>query len=66
VATWAGKDDFFFCHWGAESQTDIISTLIEKGLDEFIFIAVYPTIVQIDQNNLSGRTQFKDMASWDN
>ena len=65
VATWAGKDDFFFCHWEAESQADIISTLTEKGLDEFIFSAVYPTLMHIDQNNLSGRKPFKDMAGWD-
>ena len=44
LANWLGQSDFFFCHWEAESQADIISTLTEKGLDEFIFTAVYPTI----------------------
>ena len=60
-----GKDDFSFCHWEAESQADIISTLTEKGLDEYIFTAVYPTLMHIDQNNLSGRTPCKDTAGRD-
>ena len=65
VATWAGKDDFFFCPWEAESQADFISTLTAKGLDEFIFTAVYPTLMHIVQNNLSGRTPLKNMTGWD-
>ena len=33
VATWAEKDDFFFCHLKAERQSDILSTLNEKSSD---------------------------------
>jgi len=65
VATLVGKDDFFFCPWEAESQADIISTLTEKGLDEYIFTTVYPTLMHIEQNNLNRREPFKDTTGWD-
>ena len=33
---WAGKDEFFFCHWEAESEEDIHDVLAKIGADQFI------------------------------
>ena len=33
---WAGKDEFFFCHWEAESEDDIHEVLAKIGADKFI------------------------------
>ena len=41
VATWVGDDDFFFCHWEAETQDDILAQLEELGLDNLIQTACY-------------------------
>lgn len=65
IATWAGPDDFFFCHWEADDPQDVLDTLTEKGLDDYIFTALYKTLMHIDQNNLNNRMPFKDMAGWD-
>ena len=37
LATWSGQDDdFFFCHWFAESENAIIETLSQAGADDFM------------------------------
>jgi len=33
---WMGKDDFFFCHWYAESEDAIYETLEETGFASFM------------------------------
>ena len=33
---WAGKDEFFFCHWEAENEDDIHEVLSKIGADKFI------------------------------
>ncbi len=33
---WAGKAEFFFCHWEAESEEDIHKLLAKIGADQFI------------------------------
>ncbi len=33
---WAGKDEFFFCHWEAESADDIHELLSKAGADDVI------------------------------
>ena len=35
LQTWVGNDDFFFCHWIAESEDAILGFLIEGGEDQF-------------------------------
>ena len=40
VATWAGPDEFFLCHWEADDPQDILNTLTEKGFDDYIFRVV--------------------------
>ena len=32
VQHWRGKDDFFFCHWMAESEDDILALLEKAGV----------------------------------
>ncbi len=33
---WMGKDDFFFCHWYAESEEAIIESLEKVGFNDLI------------------------------
>ena len=33
---WMGKDDFFFCHWYAESEDTIIEALEKVGFNDLI------------------------------
>ena len=36
VQHWMGKDDFFFCHWYAESEDAIYETLEKTGFATFM------------------------------
>ena len=36
LAHWVGKDEFFFCHWLAESEEAIHEALDLQGLNEII------------------------------
>ena len=36
LAHWMGKDEFFFCHWLAESEESIHEALDLQGLNEII------------------------------
>ena len=38
---WLGKEDFFFCHWEAETQDDILAQLEDLGLDKLMQTACY-------------------------
>ena len=66
VATWVGTDDFFFCQWEAETPEDVLTTLTSRGFDEFLITAIYPILMHIDTNNLSGRVPYQDFVGWDN
>jgi hypothetical protein len=63
VATWVGDDDFFFCHWLAESDQDVHEALTSMGLDEFIFTACYEAPMHIDVNFLSDKPAFQQADS---
>ena len=63
VATWVGDDDFFFCHWLAESDQDVHDALTSMGLDEFIFTACYDTPMHIDVNFVSDKPAFQQTDS---
>ena len=64
-ATWVGTDDFFFCQWEAETSEDILTTLTERGFVEYIFTALYPILMHIDTNQVTGRNPYKDFIGWD-
>ena len=34
LANWMGKEDFFYCHWFAESDDAIFEALDQLGLNE--------------------------------
>ena len=38
---WLGKEDFFFCHWEAETQDDVLEQLEDLGLDKLMQTACY-------------------------
>ena len=59
TGTWVGDDDFFFCQWESESEEDVLKALTSKGLDEFIFTALYPIDMQIDIRNLTGKVPYE-------
>ena len=58
VATWIGSDDFFFCHWLAETDEDIHNALKENGLDELVFTACYEANIHIDRACLTDDRAF--------
>ena len=59
VATWIGNDDFFFCHWLAETDEDIHNALRKNGLDELVFTACYEANIHIDTACLSDERAFQ-------
>ena len=58
LATWSRDDDFFFCHWVAETEEDIHNALSENQLDEFVFTACYEAQKYIDTACLSDEGAF--------
>ena len=38
---WAGKDEFFFCHWEAERAQDIFDWFEEIGLKDYMSIELH-------------------------
>mgnify|MGYP003960989869 FL=1 len=63
IATWEGTDDFFFCHWEAETEEDIMTTLTENGIDENLITVAYPIIMHINKNECSGRDPYQVWAA---
>ena len=62
IATWVGTDDFFFCHWEAETEEDIMTTLTENGMGENLITVAYPIIMHINKNECSGRDPYQVWA----
>ena len=59
TATWVGNDDFFFCQWEAQNAQDVLDVLTEKGMDEYIFTAMYEIDMHIDVDKLTGDIPYK-------
>ena len=38
---WRGEEDFFFCHWEAESAQDILDWFDEIGLKDYMSIELH-------------------------
>ena len=36
VQEWCGHEEFFFCHWQAETEDDILQTIVELGMNELM------------------------------
>ena len=43
IQHWMGQDDFFFCHWFAESEEAIFEALNQTGSNDRIVTAAYET-----------------------
>ena len=41
VQEWCGHEEFFFCHWRAETEDDILQTLDELGMNELMSTVCY-------------------------
>ena len=48
LATWIGSDEFFFCHWLAETDEEIHNVLRENSEDQWIFTACYEVPIYLD------------------
>ena len=60
IATWSGQDDdFFFCHWLADTEDEIHNAIKENGLDQFVFTACYEAHNYIDTACLSDERAFQ-------
>ena len=53
------SDDFFFCHWLADTEEDIHNAIKENGLDQFVFTACYEAHNYIDTACLSDERAFQ-------
>ena len=54
----------FFCLWEAENENDVITSLTEYGMDDYIFTALYPIYMEIDTRRINDRKPFKDLDGW--
>ena len=59
LAHWMGKDEFFFCHWLAESEEAIHETLDLQGLNEIIVTSAnemtrYISVLDIKDQTVGG------------
>jgi hypothetical protein len=52
---WMGQDDFFFCHWFAESEEAILEALDQTGSNDRIVTAAYETPRFVSKNALTGK-----------
>ena len=59
TATWVGSDDFFFCQWEAENPQDVLDALTAKGMDDYIFTALYEIDMHINAEKLTGDIPYK-------
>jgi|TARA_B100001093_G_scaffold437470_1_gene436396 hypothetical protein len=59
TGTWVGDDDFFFCQWESENEEDVLKALTSKGMDKYIFTALYPIDMHIDIRNLTGKVPYE-------
>ncbi|XXK35321.1 hypothetical protein ACMAY8_03495 [Rhodobacteraceae bacterium nBUS_22] len=52
---WMGTEDFFFCHWEAETEDDIYQALKELGSDMTLQTVVYESHRFVSAYNLTGK-----------
>ena len=52
---WMGKDDFFFCHWYAESEDAIIEALEKVGFNDLIVTMPNEMQRYISSDKLTGK-----------
>ena len=55
LAQWMGKDDFFYCHWFAESEEAIHGLLEELGVDQMCATSVNEMSRYVDANDRNSK-----------
>ena len=55
IAQWMGKDDFFYCHWYAESEESINEVLENLGVDKICVTAVNEMSRYVTSKNPSSK-----------
>ena len=63
VQHWMGQDDFFFCHWFAESEEAIFEALDQTGSNDRIVTAAYETPRFVSKNALTGKPVINPFSS---
>jgi DNA-directed RNA polymerase subunit RPC12/RpoP len=49
---WAGNDDFFYCHWFAETEEDILSALDDAGISHLIITMAHEMPRYVSKDNI--------------
>ena len=49
----------FFCQWEAEDAQDVLDALTAKGMDDYIFTALYEIDMHINAEKLTGDIPYK-------
>ena len=63
IQHWMGQDDFFFCHWFAESEDAILKALDQTGSNDRIVTAAYETPRFVSKNALTGKPVINPFSS---
>jgi len=53
---WRGEGDFFFCHWYADDEDAIFSTLDALGFGQLMSTLPNESYLYVDSRSLTGKT----------
>ena len=60
---WRGDDDFFFCHWYAESEDDILENLETLGFNSLMNTLPNEMFLYVSADNITDTTTRELLAS---
>ena len=56
LAHWRGEEEFFFCHWYAEAEDDILAALESAGFNDLMHTLPNEMQLFLSADNLSNKT----------
>ena len=60
---WRGEEDFFFCHWYAESEDDILANLEKVGFNSLMNTLPNEMFLYVSADNITDTTARELLAS---
>ena len=60
---WRGEEDFFFCHWYAESEDDILENLEKVGFNSLMNTLPNEMFLYVSADNITDTTARELLAS---
>ena len=60
---WRGEEDFFFCHWYAESEDDILENLEKVGFNSLMNTLPNEMFLYVSADNITDTTTRELLAS---